>query len=126
MTALPGAHLILYGPPRTKKTSNRVFKLRNGRRKYMPSAAWEKWVATVEKLVLWAPTGAIDYPVSCRAMFYRHALVGDAVGFYQGLGDLLQEHRILTNDKLIVHWDGSRLLKDAANPRVELWLEPAV
>lgn len=30
---------------------------------------------------------------------------------------------IITDDRLIQHWDGSRLLKDAAQPRVELAIE---
>jgi hypothetical protein len=46
------------------------------------------------------------------------------VGYYQGLADLLESRGILANDKHIVSWDGSRLLKDAARPRVELILTP--
>ena len=46
----------------------------------------------------------------------------DAVGLYESLGDLLQDGGILANDKLIEDWDGSRRLKDARNPRVEIFL----
>ncbi len=74
--------------------------------------------------------GAYDFvpftvPVNGCALFYREALTGDAVGYYQALADALQEARIVENDKLIVSWDGSRLLKDAATPRVEVALEAA-
>ena len=64
----------------------------------------------------------IARPVNCAALFYRDALRGDAVGFYQGLADVLEKAGIVENDKFIVSWDGSRLRKDAARPRVELVL----
>jgi hypothetical protein len=64
----------------------------------------------------------IDSPVNCRALIYRDALRGDAVGFYQAIGDLLQLAGVVTDDKYIVSWDGSRLLKDPVRPRVELEL----
>jgi hypothetical protein len=64
----------------------------------------------------------IDYPVNCRALFYRQALVGDANGYYQAVADFLQDIGVLVNDKWIVQWDGSRLLKDKDNPRIEVEL----
>jgi hypothetical protein len=64
----------------------------------------------------------IDYPVNCRALFYRDANRGDAVGLYQGLADVLEHGGVVTNDKYLVSWDGSRLLKDSARPRVEVEL----
>ena len=39
------------------------------------------------------------------------------------LADALEEAGIVENDRLIVSWDGSRLLKDAATPRIEVMLE---
>lgn len=61
--------------------------------------------------------------LNCRATFYRHANVGDAVGFYQGVADVLESHGIVDNDRQLVSWDGSRLRKDKDRPRVELVLE---
>lgn len=61
--------------------------------------------------------------VRCVAKFYRHALTGDASGFYQGLGDLLEKRGVLANDSQIADWNGSELLKDSKRPRVELTLE---
>jgi len=63
--------------------------------------------------------------VNCRALFYRDALRGDAVGYYQALADALEEAGIVKNDRLIVSWDGSRLLKDADIPRIEVTLDYA-
>ena len=64
-------------------------------------------------------------PVNVSAAFYRDKLTGDAVGYYQALADALEEGRIVENDRLIVSWDGSRLLKDAKNPRIELEITEA-
>lgn len=66
--------------------------------------------------------GAIARPVNCAAIFYRDRAAGDSHGFYQGLADVLQEADVVADDKWIVSWDGSRLDKDAAQPRVELVL----
>jgi len=134
--------------PRTKKSHNRVVhvKAKGGGRgftKVLPSAAHEEWfkVALQESLLVKAALVAagvelpITHKVNCRAIFYREANTGDAVGYYQALGDLLQEQvinddrkvtrkgaGIIVNDAQIVSWDGSRLLKDAANPRIEVEL----
>lgn len=70
-----------------------------------------------------APT-YIDVPVNCRALFYRDRLTGDANNYYASLADALEEAGVVTNDKLIVSWDGSRLRKDAERPRIELELTP--
>ena len=64
----------------------------------------------------------VDSPHNCRALFYRDAARGDAVGYYQGLADLLEKRGVISNDKWLVSWDGSRLEIDKENPRVEVTL----
>ena len=112
------------GPPRTKK--NHGFRTKSG--KQMPSHAFAEWNSAAQIHLLEIrrrlfPAGATFYPVNCRALFYRDANRGDAVGYYQALADALEEARIVHNDSLIVSWDGSRILKDAANPRIEVTIE---
>jgi hypothetical protein len=136
-------------PPRTKKNSPCIIPgmMRAGkdgvRRPVpvlVPSPAYTEWHrAAVYSLKipvfnLFNNEGfqTINYPVNCRAMIYRHALIGDALGYYQGLADFLEHNfgteenprQIITNDRYIVSWDGSRMLKDADRPRIELTLEP--
>lgn len=117
------------GPPRTKKNSE-VLNLRGPKPRKMSSKAYQEWNASAQmqialfrarnkQILTW------DRQVNCKALFYRHADVGDAVGFYQALADALQEGGILVNDRQIVSWDGSRMLKDAENPRVELTIKLA-
>jgi len=116
------------GAPRTKKTSNRI--VRAGKfTKVLPSKAHEAWFDAV---FLETKTRArratkvdlpINHPVNVRALFYREALTGDATGYYQALADLLEAAGVVTNDKLLVSWDGSRLSKDSESPRIEVFIE---
>ena len=115
--------LTLYAAPRTKK--NHGFRTKQGHQ--MPSAAYSAWDRVAQmQIAKWRCAGngplirAIDYPVNVKALFYREALVGDAVGFYQALADTLEKGGIVENDSLIRSWDGSRLFKDKDNPRIEI------
>lgn len=126
----------MYGPPRTKKTSNVTAIAGNkegGRAIVLPSKLWRQWVRdaivvgyrATDARFMWLKKGMQlpDRPYNCAAIFYRERNAGDAVGYYQGLADLLAERGVLSNDKWIEQWDGSRLRKDALHPRVELILE---
>lgn len=116
------------GAPRTKKNSGRIVTAgRGGRHRILPSAAWSGWAerACLDiAMVTRVRRGEFPLltPVNCCALFYRDANRGDAVGFYQGLADLLQKSGVIADDVQIVSWDGSRLLKDASNPRVQITL----
>lgn len=118
--------MTVYGAPRTKKTSNRV--VRAGRfTKVLPSEAFERWeaLAVPQMRIAWAGRAPIAHAVNVRAVFYRDAERGDAVGYYQALADALETAGVLVNDKHIVSWDGSRLAKDKNRPRVEVEIEVA-
>jgi hypothetical protein len=119
-----GRSFVLYGPPRTKKTHNRVV-FRKGRPKVLPSAAWCAWLdALRETGQLPAVEMLPARPYNCRALFWRDRDAGDSQGFYQGLADVLQEGGVVPDDKWLVAWNGSRLLVDRACPRVEVTLTP--
>ena len=137
------------GAPRTKENHGSIYRSggkKDGRIRVVPSKPWTDWCATAEIMVNgrtirrllgtgvlasfkdgrgrpWEPLGRT---INVQATFYRDAASGDAVGYYQGLADLLEKRGILTNDRLIVSWDGSRLAKDAENPRTEIVLTEAV
>jgi Holliday junction resolvase RusA-like endonuclease len=111
------------GAPRTKKTHSRIVQA-GGRPRILPSKQYLQWDrdARVHLLMTWREP-VIHAEVNCKALFYRDALTGDATGYYQALADTLEKAGVIHNDRLIVSWDGSRLMKDAVNPRVEVTIE---
>jgi Holliday junction resolvase RusA-like endonuclease len=116
------SYFVVPGAPRTKK--NHGWRTKQGAQ--MPSHAFAEWNRSAQfdlAPIARSLNKPLAVPVNCRALFYRDALRGDAVGYYQALADAMEEAGIVENDRLIVSWDGSRLLKDADNPRIEVTLE---
>lgn len=125
----PGQSLTFTLPvkPRTKKNSRRHIQRRAKSGKQitvpLPSEAYASMEAQIVAYVRTAGLGwGLSQPVNCAAVFYRDAHRGDAVGYYQALGDALEAAGVVSNDKWIVQWDGSRLRKDANRPRIEVTL----
>jgi hypothetical protein len=120
------ARFTLFGSPRTKKNHSRIIKLRGkGGTRVIPSEAHERWFSMVKpqaNLIAAKLRAPICEPIAVEALFYRDRAQGDLVGYLQALGDLLEAARIIENDKWIVSWDGSRLMKDAHQPRIEVIL----
>lgn len=119
------------GPPRTKKNSSRLVLKPFPR--LLPSKAYEKWeaeamrFALLEKTKLRDEQGAIlpiDGPVNVSALFFHNAKVveqePDPVGLYQALADFLEAARFIINDRQIRSWNGSEVMQDLANPRIEV------
>lgn len=123
--------------PRTKKNHPVLVPARGKHgqpiQKLLPSEAYRAWNAIAQIRLLpvrqevWRthPEG-LAMPLNCKALFYRDAERGDANGYYQGLADALQEAGVVKDDVWIRQWDGSRLLKDRDNPRIEVTLEELV
>jgi len=116
--------LVIYGQPATKKTSNRI--VRHGNRvRIIPSLQHERWfqMAMPQAMTQRVLHGdMITQRVNVAAKFYRLAKRGDAVGFYQALADLLERAGVVENDRLCVSWEGSKLLVDKHEPRIEVVL----
>lgn len=147
------AQFVIDAKPRTKKTSNRIIRIKckDGRdfTKIMPSKAFMEWQQeAIQQAQMIRPailkTGVklpITGPISVKALIFRAQNSGDLTGFIQALGDALQEPQyrphpktqiprqvragmgIIGDDDQIRSWDGSRLLKDADRPRVEITIE---
>lgn len=120
----------IYGTPRTKKNHGR--RVKRGKRTFsVPSEAHEYWVAIARKSLPLIRQQIADSDigipitadVNCAAVIFRHADVGDAVGFYEAIADWLQKVGILANDVQIRQWDGSRLRQDSKLPRIEITLD---
>lgn len=113
--------IVLDGAPRTKKNSQRILRV-GGRRIVAPSRQFKAF----EEACLWQLRSwraePIDGLVACAATFYRDRAVGDLNNFTAAIADILEKAGVLTNDRLIRSWDGSRLEVDRARPRVEVLL----
>lgn len=118
--------LTVMGAPRTKKNHGRIIRGKGGRPMMLPSKVWSDWcdamAPALETAMQKAGLDPLAQKLNCQAMFYRDVDRGDAVGFYQGLADLLEHGGVVANDRWIVSWDGSQLLKDKHHPRVEIVL----
>jgi Holliday junction resolvase RusA-like endonuclease len=68
----------------------------------------------------------IDYPVNVKCLFYMqtHRIV-DLNGLIQSIDDILVKGGVLQDDnsRIVVAHDGSRVLYDKKNPRVEIYIE---
>lgn len=127
---IQGLTFTIYGTPRTKKNHGR--RIKRGNRKFdIPSKAYEDWTLIARKslpLIRQQIDDAgvvlpITTDVNCAAVFYRDADAGDAVGYYQGLADWLENVGILVNDVQIRTWDRSELRKDTTLPRIVITLD---
>jgi Holliday junction resolvase RusA-like endonuclease len=118
---------VITGAPRTKK--NHGWRTIAGHQ--MPSRAFAEWNRAAQRQMIGMARYAQlhgwnnNVPVNCTALFYRDAERGDAVGYYQALADALEDAQIVKDDRLIVSWDGSRMLKDSVSPRIKVSLQPA-
>lgn len=116
--------IILYGRPITKKNSMRI--CRNGNRTFLrPSKQYEEY----EKICLKQLTGehskGINKPVNVRAIYYmptRHRV--DLVNLLEATCDILTTAGVIEDDnsKIVKAHDGSRVLYDKQNPRVEIYI----
>lgn len=104
---------------------------RGGFPKVLPSLAYEEWEAAAlrecvgikSKLRAAGVELPIVHPVGVEALIYRERNVGDLSNYLEAVADMLQAAGIIQDDKQIEDWDGSRRLKDSANPRVEIFIE---
>lgn len=145
---LPVFTFTVTGPPRTKKNSPipTPARTKDGRAfvRILPSKAYRQWLkaalqqspAIRARLARAGARLPIRGSVAIRALVYRESRTGDLLGYLDALADALQEPLcnahgkttregmgIIADDRLVVSWDGSRLLKDSACPRVEVQIE---
>lgn len=119
--------LVLYGRPITKKNHQEIcYNLATKRRFVQQSKRYLDY----EEACLWQLKTyrgeVIGGPVQVTALYWLpdRRSWPDLCGCLQATGDILQKARIITNDKFIVSWDGSRIAGvDRENPRVEITIK---
>lgn len=115
--------LVIFGPPVTKKNSQRIIRLGNGRRIIKPSAKFEEYQEMVGMYIPARVRLMIDRPVNVKCMYFmptRRRV--DLVNLLEATCDILVHYRVLADDnsKIIVSLDGSRVLYDKDRPRAEI------
>lgn len=124
MTLNPDEALVikLVGDPKTKKTSNRIFrpgKGNKGRAVVMPSQSFENYRCEVMTTLVraWRGRKPLREPVWIEAEFNsKDRQRKDLNGLMQALGDLMVEAGILQDDFWIHSWDGTRRICDREKP----------
>lgn len=118
---------VIVGAPVTKKNSQQ--RTRHGIIQSKAYRTWEPRAVRQLREQRGLPPTAIPMRVApeagllnMRALVYRKAAVGDLLNYLAAASDALQKACVLIDDKQIVQVDGSRLLIDRKNPRIEIEL----
>ena len=112
----------LKGPPRTKKNHQRILRGAGGR----PTIAQSKEYIQYEKDCLWqirSPPQPLAGPVNVKCLYYmptRRRV--DLTNLLEATDDILVRAGVLADDcaAVVAGHDGSRVLLDRKNPRVEI------
>lgn len=115
--------LIIYGPPRTKKNSQKIFKnKRTGKPFVTPSEPYKIYEAVCMAQIK-KPARPISDAVNVCCVYYMPARRKvDLVNLIEATCDILVCARVLEDDNrdIVAATDGSRVIYDKANPRVEI------
>lgn len=108
--------------PKTKKNSQQIVIVGH-RPMIIPSKQYKEF----EQAALWyIERIGIDYPVNVKALFYMKTRRRvDLTNLLEALDDCLVKGGMLVDDnsQIIVGHDGSRVLYDKNNPRIEVCIE---
>lgn len=119
----------ILGPPKTKKNSQRILRNRKTGRPFVAQSVQQKtWAraAVMQLRAQWHQLqiirigSVISAPVNMCAVVYRERATGDLLNYLAAVSDALEAAGVIANDRQVVSVDGSRMDKDAANPRVEV------
>jgi len=116
--------MIIPGRPATKKNSSRIVKYGN-RTAILPSEAFEIYQeSALWHLKKYRHRFCCRVHVCCLYWLLDKRWKPDLVGLLQATSDILEKSGILENDKLIVDYDGSKIMGfDKEHPRVEIEIE---
>lgn len=120
--------ITIPGNPRTKKNSQQILtNKKTGRAFIMPSKAYKAYEKEAEAAIPKDVRKAIDYRVTVRCLYYMHTLRAvDLSNLLEATDDILTHCGVLADDncRVIASHDGSRVLYDKLNPRVEVYITP--
>lgn len=126
-------NIIIPGQPRTKKNSQVPITLPNGKPTIVNGKIFAKYErACLKHLKDWLLFATreerrllpVSEPCHVRALYYLkdRRSEPDINNLQAATADILQKAGIISNDKLIEHWDGSRRVFGTPNPRVDIFI----
>ena len=117
----------LYGNPITKKNSMQIVQNRTtGRQFIAPSSQYKKYCREcIKQINAWAdrPKEPIDYTVRLTYLFYKQKRIQcDDLNHSEAIDDILVQAGVIKDDNRdnVCDHDGTRVLYDKENPRVEI------
>lgn len=114
------------GAVRSKKNSMRIVtNPRTGKPFPIQSKAQCTWAksAVLQLKSQWGGKEPLLVPVRMTATLYCERRGADMLNLLAAVSDALEAAGIIANDRQVVSVDGSRMLKDAERPRVEVEVE---
>lgn len=117
--------LILYGNPITKKNSQRIVRCGNYH-KILPSKQFLTYQNNCLKQITGKYKLGIDVACNLKCIYYmQRRYKVDLVNLLEATCDILVEAGVIADDnfKIVYSTDGSKVLHDKNNPRVEIEIE---
>ena len=111
------------GDPVTKKSSQRIVRLKNGRPFIRPSERFESYQKMAGMFIPASARKGISAPVNVKCVYFMETRRRvDLVNLLEATCDILVHYGALADDnsKIVVSHDGSRVRWDKENPRVEI------
>lgn len=120
-------NLTLHGVPRSKKNHMMIARNASGRPFIMQGPTYQQYEKDCLRQITGKHKLKIEEPVNVKALYYmdtrRRIDLGNLLA---ATCDILVKAGVLADDnaKVVVAHDGSRVLYDKENPRVEITIEP--
>ena len=119
--------ITLYGPPRTKKNSQRIIQVA-GHPRIVPSTDYKRYERDCLRQIRREHRKSIEEPVNVRCLYFmptRRRV--DLVNLEEATCDILVAAGVLADDNsgIVSSMDGSRVLYDKDMPRVEILITEA-
>ena len=115
--------ITIPGRPITKKNSQRMILLKNGRRMVRPSAQFEAYQEAAGCAIGPNRGLMLTGPVNVKAVYFMPTRGRvDLLNLLEATCDILVHYGVLEDDnsRVVASHDGSRVFYDKTNPRVEI------
>jgi Holliday junction resolvase RusA-like endonuclease len=117
------ARLIIPGQPATKKNSQ-MARCVNGKPVVLQSKAYRTYEKMAFKALLACPRAEFAGPVVVTVHYWlKDKRRPDLNNLMAATADILEKAGVISDDREIVSWDGSRIMGTSPNPRAEITIK---